>query len=119
MRTSPAATGCAAITPGAKLVAGLFSRRGWRQVGFIGENRENFSTRQRYDAFIAQTSGMTVTSRFCDGGGYQAGHRAARELVAENPGVQALFCATDMLALGAWTACGTPPPPPATGHRRL
>lgn len=51
---------------------------------------------------------MTVTSRFCDGGGYQAGHQAARELVAENPGVQALFCATDMLALGAWTACGTP-----------
>ena len=44
---------------------------------------------------------MTVTSRFCDGGGYQAGYQAAREFVAENPGVQALFCATDMLALGA------------------
>ncbi|HBZ3631553.1 TPA: substrate-binding domain-containing protein, partial [Klebsiella quasipneumoniae] len=92
---------CSDNAQGAKLVAGLFSRRDWRQVGFIGENRENFSTRQRYDAFIAQTSGMTVTSRFCDGGGYQAGHQAARELVAENPGVQALFCATDMLALGA------------------
>ena len=92
---------CSDNAQGAKLVAGLFSRRGWRQVGFIGENRENFSTRQRYDAFIAQTSGMTVTSRFCDGGGYQAGYQAARELVAENPGVQALFCATDMLALGA------------------
>ena len=92
---------CSDNAQGAKLVADLFSRRGWRQVGFIGENRENFSTRQRYDAFIAQTSGMTVTSRFCDGGGYQAGYQAAREIVAENPGVQALFCATDMLALGA------------------
>ncbi|MCD9961898.1 LacI family DNA-binding transcriptional regulator [Klebsiella quasipneumoniae subsp. similipneumoniae] len=59
---------CSDNAQGAKLVADLFSRRGWRQVGFIGENRENFSTRQRYDAFIAQTSGMTVTSRFCDGG---------------------------------------------------
>ncbi|HIB5920672.1 TPA: substrate-binding domain-containing protein, partial [Klebsiella pneumoniae] len=32
---------------------------------------------------------------------YQAGYQTARELVAENPGMQALFCATDMLALGA------------------
>ncbi len=68
-------------------MADLFSRRGWRQVGFIGENRENFSTRQRYEAFIARTSDMAVSSRFCDGGGYQAGYRAARELVAENPGM--------------------------------
>ncbi len=44
---------------------------------------------------------MAVSSRFCDSGGYQAGYQAARELVAENPGMQALFCATDMLALGA------------------
>ena len=43
----------------------------------------------------------TLMRRFCDGGGYQAGYQAARELVAENPGMQALFCATDMLALGA------------------
>ena len=92
---------CSDNAQGAKLVADLFSRRGWRQVGFIGENRENFSTRQRYEAFIARTSGMAVISRFCDGGGYQAGYQAARELVAENPGMQALFCATDMLALGA------------------
>ena len=92
---------CSDNAQGAKLVADLFSRRGWRQVGFIGENRENFSTRQRYEAFIARTSDMAVSSRFCDGGGYQAGYQAARELVAENPGMQALFCATDMLALGA------------------
>ncbi len=92
---------CSDNAQGAKLVADLFSRRGWRQVGFIGETRENFSTRQRYEAFIARTSDMAVSSRFCDGGGYQAGYQAARELVAENPGMQALFCATDMLALGA------------------
>lgn len=92
---------CSDNAQGAKLVADLFSRRGWRQVGFIGENRENFSTRQRYEAFIARTSDMAVSSRFCDGGGYQAGYQAARELVAENPGMQALFCATDMLAIGA------------------
>ncbi|RCA07143.1 LacI family transcriptional regulator, partial [Klebsiella pneumoniae] len=55
----------------------------------------------RYEAFIARTSDMAVSSRFCDSGGYQAGYQAARELVAENPGMQALFCATDMLALGA------------------
>lgn len=91
-------------------MADLFSRRGWQQVGFIGENRENFSTRQRYEAFIARTSGMAVSSRFCDGGGYQAGYQAARELVAENPGVQALFCATDMLALGALDGLRDAPP---------
>ena len=104
---------CSDNAQGAKLVADLFSRRGWRQVGFIGENRENFSTRQRYEAFIARTSDMAVSSRFCDGGGYQAGYQAARELVAENPGMQALLSDGGMFIrngsgalMSAWAAAG-------------
>ena len=92
-------------------MADLFSRRGWRQVGFIGENRENFSTRQRYDAFIAQTSGMTVTSRFCDGGGYQAGYRAPEKWLLKTRDASGAVCATDMLALGAQDGLRGRPPP--------
>ena len=36
-----------------------------------------------------------------DSSGYQAGFAAARQLLAAHPQLQALFCATDMLALGA------------------
>ncbi|MCE9897636.1 LacI family DNA-binding transcriptional regulator [Raoultella terrigena] len=86
---------------GAKLVADLFSHRRWQQVGFLGEDGENFSTRQRYEAFIAHAGGMQVSAHFCASAGYQAGFDAARRLLLDNPGLQALFCATDMLALGA------------------
>ena len=101
---------CSDNAQGAKLVADLFSRRGWRQVGFIGENRENFSTRQRYEAFIARTSDMAVSSRFCDGGGYQAGYQAARELLLKTPGCRRCFAPPICWRWAPRTACGTPPP---------
>ena len=44
---------------------------------------------------------MEVAAHFCDSSGYQAGFAAARQLLAAHPQLQALFCATDMLALGA------------------
>lgn len=86
---------------GGKLAAELLHAGQCRDVGFIGENRDNFSTRQRYEGFIHHASGLAVTAHFCETGGYQSGFAAARRLAAERPGLQALFCATDMLALGA------------------
>ncbi len=46
-----------------------------------------------------------MSSRFCDGGGYQAGYQAARELVAENPGMQALFAPPICWRWAPRTAC--------------
>lgn len=86
---------------GGKLAAELLHEGQCRDVGFIGENRDNFSTRQRYEGFIRHASGLAVTPHFCETGGYQSGFAAARRLAAERPGLQALFCATDMLAIGA------------------
>lgn len=86
---------------GGKLAAELLHAGQCRDVGFIGENRDNFSTRQRYEGFIRHASGLAVTPQFCETGGYQSGFAAARRLAAERPGLQALFCATDMLAIGA------------------
>ncbi|EMB4313971.1 TPA: LacI family DNA-binding transcriptional regulator [Klebsiella aerogenes] len=86
---------------GGKLAAELLHAGQCRDVGFIGENRDNFSTRQRYEGFIHHASGLAVTAHFCETGGYQPGFAAARRLAAERPGLQALFCATDMLAIGA------------------
>ncbi|KVI78487.1 LacI family transcriptional regulator [Klebsiella aerogenes] len=86
---------------GGKLAAELLHAGQCRDVGFIGENCDNFSTRQRYEGFIHHASGLAVTAHFCETGGYQSGFAAARRLAAESPGLQALFCATDMLAIGA------------------
>ncbi|VUS32499.1 Ribose operon repressor [Klebsiella pasteurii] len=92
---------CSDNAQGAKLVAELCAQRRWRQAGFIGESLDNFSTRQRYEAFVAHSQGMEIAAHFCDSSGYQAGFAAARQLLAAHPRLQALFCATDMLALGA------------------
>ena len=60
---------CSDNAQGAKLVADLCTQRQWRQAGFIGESLDNFSTRQRYEAFVAHSQGMEIAAHFCDSGG--------------------------------------------------
>ncbi len=72
-------------------------------AGFIGENAYNFSTRQRHQGFeqTLTAHGQPLASIFCEKGGYEAGWDAAAALVAQCPDLDGLFCATDMLAMGA------------------
>ncbi|MBM7343325.1 LacI family DNA-binding transcriptional regulator [Pantoea coffeiphila] len=82
---------------GMQLMADYCRQRGWKHVGFIGEERRNFSTEDRYQALLACAPDLTIATRFIPGGGYAAGKAAALELRSS----QVLLCATDMLALGA------------------
>ncbi|RTY59768.1 LacI family DNA-binding transcriptional regulator [Pantoea sp. YU22] len=86
---------------GAHLIAQHCTNRGWRKIGFIGEDAHHFSTSQRYQALKKLLGDRLVATRFFPGGGYEAGRAAASELCEEQPDLEALVCATDMLALGA------------------
>lgn len=82
---------------GMQLMVEYCRQQGWERIGFIGEDRANFSTEERYNALNSFASNLSIASRFITGGGYAAGRAASLEL----SDCQVLLCATDMLALGA------------------
>lgn len=90
---------CSDNAQGAQLVAGLFRQQGLQRLAFIGEESTNFSTAQRWQAFHQHVPDATAI--FCPQGGYQAGWDAAEKLLTSAADCQGLFCATDMLAMGA------------------
>ncbi|MEA9391889.1 LacI family DNA-binding transcriptional regulator [Acerihabitans sp. TG2] len=94
---------CSDNAQGARLAAKHLIGMGVLTPGFIGESPAHFSTRQRHDAFshaLAQC-GLECAAYFGATGGYQAGWEAAAALTARLPRLDGLFCATDMLAMGA------------------
>ncbi|ENB2567578.1 LacI family DNA-binding transcriptional regulator [Yersinia enterocolitica] len=94
---------CSDNAQGATLAAHHLLAQGVTVAGFIGENAHNFSTRQRHQGFEQALTdhGQPLASIFCERGGYEAGWDAAAALVAQCPDLDGLFCATDMLAMGA------------------
>ncbi|VEI63528.1 LacI family DNA-binding transcriptional regulator [Serratia rubidaea] len=93
---------CSDNDDGALQAAQRFMQHGIKNPGFIGEDA-SFSSLQRQQAFTRRLSEqrLTVTSAICPQGGYQAGWDAAAMLLTQRPQLDALFCATDMLAIGA------------------
>jgi len=91
---------CSDNEQGASLVAALFKTQGLRYIGFIGENRDNFSTSQRWHFFNQALLGQNLVSFFCPEGGYASGWEATKTLLMTTPHLEGLFCATDMLAMG-------------------
>ncbi|ENZ0174157.1 LacI family DNA-binding transcriptional regulator [Providencia rettgeri] len=71
-------------------------------IGFIGEG-QSFSAQQRYYFLQAhlKSANLDVTPVFTSNEGYQAGWEAASDLLNKNPKLDSLFCATDILAIGA------------------
>lgn len=88
---------CSDNQQGMRLMADHCRQRGWHNIGFIGEDRANFSTSERYNALVTVAPDLSVSAQFITGGGYAGGREAAVQLRA----CQVILCATDMLALGA------------------
>jgi len=82
---------------GMQLIISYCRQRAWKNIGFIGEDHDNFSTMERYQALLSAAGELSISTRFMAGGGYAAGRAASLELRR----CHALVCATDMLALGA------------------
>lgn len=95
---------------GMRLMAEYCRQQGWQRIGFIGEDRANFSTDERFTSLKACAPDLSINARFIPGGGYGAGRSASLEL-SDN---QVLLCATDMLALGAMDGLRS-----AEGHHQI
>lgn len=87
---------------GGKLAAELLHAGQCRDVGFIGENRDNFSTRQRYEGFIHHASGLAVTAHFCETGGYQSGLRPLAGSPRKGQDCRRCFALPICWRLGRW-----------------
>ncbi len=92
---------------GGRLVAQAFARAGYRRVGFIGGGEGVSTTRDRLAGLRAglQEAGLDAP-RVLHAGRYaqEAGFGGARALLARSPEIDALFCADDLLAIGAFDA---------------
>ena len=88
-------------------VADFFADRGFRQVGLLtGDDPRAlrrglaFAERLRWHGLLSPGADLP-TVRFSAPAPLGAGRRALRELLAAFPGTDAVFCSTDMVALGA------------------
>jgi DNA-binding LacI/PurR family transcriptional regulator len=84
---------------------------GHRRVAFIGPATDSYSFRMRERGFVGalRASGVELSSpRLRRASPSVAGGQAAmRELLAQAPRATAVFCANDLIALGALKACLT------------
>lgn len=88
---------------GAKLAVEHLLSSGGTSFGFIGQSIKNSSTKQRYDAFqeILSQHRLSAQVIFCLKDDYQSGWDGIAELLKQQPLLNSLFCATDILAMGA------------------
>lgn len=92
---------------GGRLVAEAIARRAYRRVGFIGGGEGVSTTQGRLAGLRAglRDAGLAPPEVLHAGRYAQAaGYAGAQELLARSPAVDALFCADDLLAIGAFDA---------------
>ncbi|OZI72735.1 MULTISPECIES: LacI family DNA-binding transcriptional regulator [Bordetella] len=92
---------------GGRLVARYFIDAGRRNIGLISGQSPASTIQERERGFLRELSrhGKALrchasTLRF-DAFNYDNGYRAARDLLARHPDIDALFCSNDILAIGA------------------
>ena len=88
-----------------RMAAKTLHDRGYRRLAFIGGPEKSMPSRDRFNGFrnMATRYGIDVTASFAPAWSYDAGRAAAQAVLAQG-GCDAVFCADDMLALGAIAA---------------
>jgi DNA-binding LacI/PurR family transcriptional regulator len=88
-----------------RLAARTLAERGYRRLGFIGGPERSMPTRDRVTGFrnMAARLGLPVAAAFAPAWSYEAGRAAMATLMAEAE-ADGIFCADDMLAIGALSA---------------
>lgn len=98
-------------TEAGRLAADHLLELGHRRIAFIGPAADSYTFRMRERGFVSALHGAELalpSSRLRRALASVAGGQAAmRELLAQDPRPTAVFCANDLVALGALKACLT------------
>jgi DNA-binding LacI/PurR family transcriptional regulator len=94
---------CCANEESARLVARRLVQAGHRRFGLIGGVAGTSTHQERRQAFVHELAkaGIKEVSEESGGNNYEGGFRAAKKLIARPKRPDALFCISDIMALGA------------------
>jgi DNA-binding LacI/PurR family transcriptional regulator len=100
---SAASAVCCDNVEGGRLVADLLLDAGHRQLAYIAGSANSSTNRDREQGFAdrLRERGIPHLLREQASYAYEAGHVAARALLARDDPPDAIFCASDIIALGA------------------
>ncbi|WP_142847545.1 LacI family DNA-binding transcriptional regulator [Telmatospirillum sp. J64-1] len=91
---------------GARLAVEALVAAGHRRIAFIAGRRDTHSNSERHSAFLQALArhGLEPAGEEEGSYSYEGGRAAAQRLLARSPLPEALFCANDLMALGALDA---------------
>jgi DNA-binding LacI/PurR family transcriptional regulator len=97
---------CCANEQGAQHVARLLCRAGHQRFGIIGGRADTSTHAERHRAFAKELrrDGIAAPAEAAGNNTYEGGFAAARRMLSERDRPTALFCISDIMALGALDA---------------
>ena len=106
VRNSWVASVCCDNVSGGRDVASFFLDRGARRMGYIAGPAGNLSNEERFAGYAGRLLGSGITAIATASGDfrYPSGYRAALELMRRSEPPDAIFCANDLMAIGALEA---------------
>jgi DNA-binding LacI/PurR family transcriptional regulator len=97
---------CCDNVAGGRAVASLFIARGAGHFGYIAGKPDNMANEDRLAGYFGRLveQGVRDMSMAYGGYRYEGGYKACCELMAASPRPDAIFCANDLMAIGAMEA---------------
>lgn len=97
---------CSDNVDGGRQVAALFLRRGGKRFAYIGGKKDNLASEDRFAGYLAglMREGITDVAVAYGDFRHDESHAAAVELLKRPDRPDAIFCANDLMAIGAMEA---------------
>lgn len=92
---------------GGRIVADALLDAGYRRLAYISGEEGSSTNRDREQGFIEQLHKRGQTLTYRESGGqytYKTGYDVAKQLLQNKPLPDAIFCASDLIAMGAYDA---------------
>lgn len=94
---------CSDNVTGGREIASLLIKRGARRFGYIGGPKDNLSNEERFAGYVGRLMEEGISNIVMATGDFrfQSGYDAICEMMSGNAPPDAIFCANDLMALGA------------------
>lgn len=106
LRNEWVASVCSDNVAGGRDIASLFIRQGAKRFGYVAGKKGNMASEDRLAGYAGRLAEQGITNVRITYGDflYEGGYRAARELMSAKQKPDAIFCANDLMAIGALEA---------------